>query len=80
MRRNTEGFAGFSGMLTLVSFVEFGQVNQFVPNPAPAELVCTSKRQPRWFAGQLKIRLPPLTLLVMANALVLTVNCVTSTV
>ena len=74
MRRNTLGLPGLIGTLTLVTFVEFGQLYQLVPRPVLRELVCTCSRQPLRSNGQLKFRLFPLTMLVMVKVLVLTVT------
>ena len=71
MRRNTLAFAGLSGMLTLVRFVELGQSYQLLPRPALSELVCTCKRQPLRSDGQLNSRLLLLTTFVMVKVLVL---------
>ena len=77
MRKNTLGLAGLSGMLALVSFVEFGQSYQTLLRLVLNELVCTCKRQPSRSAGQLRFRLFPLTLLVIVKVLVLTVDVIT---
>jgi len=39
MRKNTLGLAGLIVMGTVVRFVEFGHVAQFVPRPVLKELV-----------------------------------------
>ena len=56
-----------------------GRVTQSPFKPTLKELVCICNFQPRWSAGQLKLRLPPLTVLVRVNALVLTVEIKEST-
>ena len=76
MRKNTLGFAGSNGMLTLVRLVEFGQSCQMSLRPVLKELVCTCKRQPLRSAGQLRSRLFPLTMLVMVKVLVLTAETI----
>lgn len=43
---------------------EPGTFTQFVPRPAPRELVCTCKNQPVFSAGQFSVSVLPLTVLV----------------
>src|SRR5580700_10511873 len=61
---------------TLLTEVEPGTVTHAAGlgfKPLPSELVCTSKRQPVWSAGQESVSMLPLTLAVTLVGLTFTV-------
>src|SRR5215471_4983456 len=59
-------------MLIEVTLVEPDTVTQLLLRPMLRGLLCVSRRQPRWSAGQERLRLPPLTKLVRWGGVTLT--------
>src|SRR5487761_2167508 len=60
-RKNSEGSVVSTGRLTWLVVVEPGTATQLVLRPIVSGLDCSCSSQPIWFAGQDRLRLPPLT-------------------